>query len=277
MPKLTLPEVIEKVNEIPALPNVVVRVMQLTEDPESTVKDIHNVLSQDQAMTARVLRLANSAFYGFARRIGSVTEAVILLGFKTIRSIVLAAAVSDIMNHSMKGYSLEKGDLWLHSQAVAMAARTISRRVKYDNPDLAFTAGLLHDIGKIALDQSMQEVYQEVIDTVASENITFSEAEDMVLGFNHSVVGGKIAAKWKLPDNLVEAIEFHHSPENAEIDSVLVAIVHISDAVCVSMGIGLGIDGLLYKIYPEALERLNLDDLKIEEIMAELSDLFADL
>jgi putative nucleotidyltransferase with HDIG domain len=277
MPKMTLPEVIAKVNEIPALPNVVIRVMQLTEDPESTVKDIHNVLSQDQAMTARVLRLANSAFYGFARRIGSVTEAVILLGFKTIRGIVLAAAVSDIMNHSIKGYSLEKGELWLHSQAVAMAARTISRKVRYDNPDLAFTGGLLHDIGKIVLDQSMQELYKEVIDTVTNENITFSEAEDAVLGFNHSIVGGKVAAKWKLPTNLVEAIEFHHNPDDATIDPQLVAIVHISDAICVSMGIGMGIDGLLYKISPQALERLQLDDLKIEGIMEELSDLFTDL
>ena len=277
MPKITLEEVIAQIEEVPALPTVVVRVMQMTEDPDSTVNDINRVLSQDQAMTARVLRLANSAFYGFARRIGSISEAVILLGFKTIRGIVLAAAVSDIMNRSTDGYALDKGELWRHSQAAAIAASTIARKVKFSNLDLAFTASLLHDIGKIILNKAMKESYLEVVEMVEQEKIIFLEAEYNVLGFHHAMIGGRIAEKWRLPTDLVEAIEYHHDPMEAKINKELVAITHVADCICVSMGIGVGIDGMLYKVSAEAMELLKLDDMMIEEMIAELIDLYADL
>jgi putative nucleotidyltransferase with HDIG domain len=228
-------------------------------------------------MTARVLRLANSAFYGFARRIGSITEAVILLGFKAIRGIVLAAAVSDIMNRNIDGYALPKGELWRHSQAVAIAARVIAKKVKFANMDLAFTAGLMHDIGKIILDQAMQESYQEVVDLVDQEEITFLEAENAILGFDHALIGGKVVEKWRFPPELVDAITYHHSPEGAENNKMLVSITHMADTICISMGIGMGLDGLLYKVSNEALLQLKMDELAIEEIIAELTDLYADL
>ncbi len=277
MPKLSLDDIISGVNEIPALPHVVVTVMQMTEDPNSTVQDINNALNKDQAMTARVLRLANSAFYGFARRIGSVTEAVVFLGFKTIRGIVLAAAVSDIMNRKLDGYALEKGELWKHSQACAIAARTIARRAKYSNIDLAFTVGLLHDIGKLILNQTLKEAYIEVVEKVENEDKTFLQAEDEVLGFNHAIVGGKIVEKWKLPNQLVEAILYHHEPDLAPNDKALVAIVHIADVLCVSLGIGIGIDGMLYQLHSDCLSILGLNEEDFDEIASELTDLYADL
>ena len=149
MGKISLESIVEAVNDLPALPQVVVQVIKLTEDPDSTAQDINYVLNQDQAITAKVLKMANSAFYGFPRRIGSVTDAIIMLGFRTLRSIVMAASVSDILNKEIEGYALEYGELWRHSQCTAMAARLIARKSKFAFLDLAYTAALLHDIGKV--------------------------------------------------------------------------------------------------------------------------------
>lgn len=274
--KISLENIIEAVNDIPALPQVVLRIMQMTEDPDSTAQDINNVLNQDQAMTTRVLRLANSAYYGFARRIASVTDAVVMLGFKTIRSIVIAAAVSDILQKSYDGYALEEGELWKHSQACALAARLIARKSRLIQPDVAYTAGLLHDIGKVILNRYMKEAYHDVVAMVSSQEIPFMIAEEEVLGFNHALVGSRLAEKWSLPPMLVEAIALHHNPEQCGADQPLVAITHLADAICLSMGIGLGFDGLLYPVYPEALKVLGLKEGDIESMISELADLFSD-
>ena len=276
MEKVSLENILEAVNDVPALPQIVLRVMQLTEDPESTAQDIHKILDQDQAMTARVLRLANSAYYGFARRIATVSDAVVLLGFKTIRGIVLAAAVSDLLQKKYEGYALEEGELWRHSQACAIAARLIARHCRFTNLDLAYTAGLLHDIGKVILNRYMKEAYHEVVELVTSQEIPFMDAEDRILGFNHAMVGARLAERWSLPAQLVESIEKHHQPGHASEDQKLTAIVHLADAVCLSMGIGLGVDGLLYPVYPESLALLGASEADLEAIISDMTDFLSD-
>lgn len=276
MGKITLDEIVNQVNDLPALPHVVGKIIQLTEDPDATAQDINKVLNQDQGMTAKVLRLANSAFYGFPRRISSVTDATIFLGFKTVRGIVMAASVSDLLSKEMEGYTLAQGELWRHSQSVAMASRFVAQHAKVTGVDAAYTAGLLHDIGKVILNTYMKEAYHEVIEKVANDDIPFMQAEEIVLGFNHAQVGARVAEKWNLPEDLVEAIAYHHQPEQAAKNQKLTAIVHISDAVCLMMGIGIGIDGMLYPLSSEALQLLDLDELAIDQIISKMADLLAD-
>lgn len=276
MGMVSLEQLVAAVNDLPALPHVVVKVMQLSEDPDSTAQDINNVLTQDQSMTARVLRLANSAFYGFPRRISTVTDAVVLLGFRTIRSIVLAASVSEILNQEVGGYALEPGELWRHSQSSAIAARMIAKRVKYPALDVAYTAALLHDIGKVILNNNMKEAYREVVGKIENTGIPFNEVETDVMGFNHAQVGAQVAEKWNLPPELVEAIMYHHEPEKATINKKLTAIVHVADAVSVTMGIGVGIDGMLYPVSSEAMQLLGIDEIAIESIISEMADVVSD-
>lgn len=276
MARLSLESIVEAVNDLPALPSVATRVIQLTDDPNSTAQDINNVLNQDQAITARVLRMANSAFYGYARRINTVTDAVVFMGFKTIRSIVIAASVSDILNQEIEGYALQQGELWRHSQCTAMAARLIARRAKFPTLDVAYTAGLLHDIGKVILNQTMTEAYFEVVERAGEGEIPFDKVEDEILGFNHALVGSRVAGKWNLPDQLVEAIALHHDPDGATINPKLTAIVHLADAICVSMGIGIGVDGMLYPMSNHAIELLGFDETGIESIINELTDVLVD-
>lgn len=276
MSRLAIESIVEAVNDLPALPHIVVRVMELSEDPDSTAQDISNVLNQDQAMTARVLRIANSAYYGFPRRISTVTDAIVFLGFKTIRSIVLAVSVSDILSQEMEGYALEYGELWKHSQCSAMAARLIAKKAKLGIMDLAYTAALLHDIGKVILNSYMKEIYHEVVAKIDENNSSFIEAENQVLGFNHAMVGSRVAEKWSLPPELVEAIALHHDPGKAEINKRLTSIVHLADALCVMMGIGIGIDGMLNPISDEAVNLLGFSEKDVENIISELVDAFSD-
>lgn len=276
MAKVTLEAIVEAVNDMPALPHIVLKVMELTEDPNATAQDINAALNQDQGMTAKVLRLANSAFYGFPRRIATVTDATLFLGFKTVRSIVMAASVSDILSKEMAGYALAPGELWRHSQCVAMASRHIAKKNKSAMVDLAYTAGLLHDIGKVILNDTVKESYHEVVEISAIQNIPFMDAENEVLGFNHAMIGSKIAEKWNLPAELVEAIAYHHNPEKAQVNKSITAMVHVADAICMAMGIGIGVDGMLYPFSEQALEQVGLKADDIDLVISQLTDIFVD-
>ena len=276
MEKLDISLITQSIKDVPALPHVVTRVMELSQDPNANAQDVSRVLEQDQSMTARVLRLANSAFYGFPRRISSVTDATIYLGFKTLQSILMAASVSSLMNREMSGYVMEAGGLWRHSQTVAFASRLLAKKAKFPYVDLAYTAGLLHDIGKIVLDNYLKEEYAAVVKRVEAEDKTFVEVEQEILGIDHTEVGAKVAERWNLPAELCEAIYCHHAPEKAEINKPLACIVHLADIITLTIGIGIGIGGLMNYFSAEAMQVLNLESEDLENIISQLSDFLAD-
>lgn len=276
MGELTLNDIINRVDKLPALPHVTNKVLTLTDDPKTTITELTDTISNDQVLTAKVLRMANSAYYGYARRIFSINEALIILGFTTIRNIVLAASVYNVMDQEVTGYSLPKGDLWRHSMATALLARLLAKKARFEMSDKAFTAGLLHDIGKLIMNIYMQESFAEVLGTVNSGNIPFCEAEQKILGFDHAEVGAKVAEKWNLPDELVEAIANHHKPARSKLNPKLSSIAHIADAASMAMGIGLGGDGLLYTFDGFAVEQLGLGKDAIEQTMAEVAESMID-
>lgn len=274
--KISLEQIIHNVDDLPSLPQVVEQVIRITKDPESTARELNEVICQDQVLTARVLRLANSAYYGFARRITTVIEAIIILGFNTIRNLVLTASVHDLLSKEVPGYQLGKGELWYHSIACAMTARMLARQVGFPDSDQAYIAGLLHDLGKVVLSIYVKDTYREIIEKLQKEQISFSQAEQQILGFTHAEVGARIAEKWNFPPSLVEAIAYHHQPDSARVNPQLTAIIHIADAICLTMGIGLGGDGLCYPLCPKAFQLLGLESTIIEELMEKLKDIFID-
>lgn len=276
MKKLSLEDIVREVEDVPALPEVTFQALKLADDPNSTAQDMNAVITKDQSLTAKVLKLANSAYYGFPRRIYTVTEATVLLGFSTIKGIVMAASVSDMMSKEITGYALAPGELWRHSQASAMAARYIARNIKAKNPDVAYTGALLHDVGKVVLNHHLEEGYHEVLQVIQGGVTSFIEAEQEVLGFTHAEVGARLARKWNLPEELVESILYHHTPEKATLNPVLTSLVHLADALCMMMGIGLGVDGLVYQFSEEALRILNLTPDKLESMLSSLTDILVD-
>lgn len=276
MGDLTLEEIVGKVDELPALPYVTYRVLQLTSDPKTTIPELSAAIAADQVLTAKALRMANSVFYGYARRISSIDDALIILGFNTVRDLVLAASVYNVLDRELPGYFLSKGDLWRHSITTALLSRLLARKLEVPLAEEAFTAGLLHDIGKIILNNYMTDKFTKVIDWVEKENVPFMEAENTILGFDHAIVGARVAAKWNLPDQLVEAIANHHHPGKALTNPKLCSIVHVADAASMSMGIGLGGDGMLYPFDGFAVSELNLTTEIIDDSISHMADAMLD-
>lgn len=276
MTKLTLEYIVNKVEDIKVLPEIINKIISLTEDPDSTVHDMEKAILQDQVLTTKILRLANSAYYGYARKISTISQATVLLGFQAIKGIALASTVSKYLTDELKGYSLEKNELWSQSQTCAIISRFIAKNIKYSNPEEAYIAGLLRDIGKTILNQHMEKEYMEVLSKMEENNMSFLDAEKEVLGFGHTEIGAKVAEKWNLPKELVEAIGLHHTPELAKENPILVSIVHIADAMTMMMGVGLGLDGLSYNLSPLAIENLNLDELQFQDIISQVADLIKD-
>lgn len=276
MPPIVLDKLIARVEDLPALPEVVDEVIRLTESPDSTPQDLNRVISRDQSLTARVLRLANSAYYGFARRISTVTDAVILLGFNTVRNLVMAASVHRVLDREVPGYELARGELWQHSLTAAMTARLLARQARYRQHEQAFVAGLLHDIGKVVLSYYVAEAYQELLRRVNEDGVPFMQAEAEIFGFDHAEVGSLVAKKWNLPEELVEAIANHHQPQEAKVNPRLTAITHLADAGALMLGLGVGADGLMYPVHEECLATLGLEPHQVEGVLSQVSESLAD-
>lgn len=276
MGKLTLDRIVEKVEEMPVLPNRINKIIEIVENPDSTVKDLENEILKDQSLTSKVLKLANTTHYGYPRKISTVSRATILLGFQTIKSIALASTVSKYLLGELEGYALGKNDLWKQSQTCGIISRYIGKKKSIENPEKAYIAGLLRDIGKTILNYYVQDEYCEIVKIVEEERVPFLEAEKLVLGFDHAEIGGKVAQKWNFPKDLVEAIEYHHTPEKALENPDLVSIVHVADAITMMMGVGLGADGMKYNLSQFAIENLKLNETEIQYIISEASDLIID-
>lgn len=276
MATITLSELINRIDEIPVFPLTVRNILNLIDDPNANVKDIEREILKDQGYTAKVLKLANSAYFGSSRSIKTVSQAITLLGFREIRSMVLASSVGNVLSAELKGYALEREALWKQSQICGMTAGVISKKIKYPHPDQAYIAGLLRDMGKVILDHYLNDQFQTIMEIVDEGNKSFLEIEEQVLGFNHCHVGSKIAEKWNLPEDLVEAIALHHEPEKAVTNSKLVAITHVADGLVMMMGLHIGSDGLAYNLSSSAMDLLNLNEALISEIISDVADLIAD-
>ncbi|MDA8212859.1 MAG: HDOD domain-containing protein [Clostridia bacterium] len=270
---LSLEMLVQEIDSVPPLPTTVTRALQVIEDRESSAKELAKVLAEDQSITATLLKYANSAYYGVSRTVSTVSEATVILGFTTIRSMLLTASVHKLVNREISGYALAQGELWKHSIQCAMVAKNLAKKCKFPQVEQAFVAGLIHDIGKVVLNNYVGAQYREIISTVEQEHIPFMEAEKQILGFNHAEVGARLALKWNLPEDLVDAIAHHHSPRGSERNSKLTALVHVADAICLMLGFGLGSDGLLYPLDEAVLDMVGLTVELIEEAMVEVQEL----
>jgi len=229
--RVHLRRVTEGLVALPTLPLVASRLLEELADPEARSSDMARILSLDPALTARTLKLANSDFYGFPRRVGSVELAVVVLGANTVRDLVLSAAVFQTL-----GGADDLTGLWNHSMATGVAARALADRTGYRLAGEAYAAGVLHDIGKVALRQSFPDRFEGIVALAREQQLSIAEAERGVLGSDHAEVGGWLAERWGLPADLVEAIAFHHRPERASVNPQLVNLVHLANSLADRMG-----------------------------------------
>ena len=271
-----LEHVLRRIQALPPLPTSAMRVIALTKNPATSAKELENVIGQDPALAAGMLRQANSAYYGYARRISSLQEAIVVLGFQATQGLAMASAVAPILKTQLVGYEIEQDGLWKHSMLTAMAARSLCRKLKLPFGDVAFTAGLLHDIGKLVISIYVQEVGAYLIEKVNVAKLSYVELEEKVIGYNHATVGGFLAKGWNLPEDLVESISYHHAPSRAQNHVELASVIHVANGLASTLGIGGGVDSFLNPIQQDALDRLTLKESDLEQIMAELGEFLLD-
>ncbi len=267
--------ILGKMKEIKSFPQFVVETLRKLNDRDSSASDVAMSLSRDEGLVIRTLKLANSAAYGISRDISSVTEAIAMLGYKNISNIVLSASVYSVMDKSLQGYALDRGQLWKHSLTVAYAARYIAQRFGKSVPEEAYVGGLLHDIGKVVLNDYVRFGYGIIVKLVEEKQIPFIEAETQVLGFDHAQVGAMLVEKWGLPEAYGFAVAYHHAPdsvppEKREKFQPIADVVHTANTLCLMLGVGIGADGLQNPMYPQVFERLGIED--GEGLLSELVD-----
>lgn len=255
---ITLQEIVEQTTDLPSIPAAALRVIQETDSASSTAAQVADTLAQDQSLTVRILRLANSAYFGLSRRVDDLTEAVVVLGMRNVRNLAMVACSYPWMIRPLKGYALGPRQLWSHSFAVAVGAQLVAKQAKIPNDDTAFTAGLLADVGKSALSVWLEDKLAALIVYATREGLTFDEAERRVLGYDHAEVGAYLAAQWNFPESISAAIRWHHMPSELQPPHPIVDCVHVGDYLTMIMGYGLGGDGLQYGFDTRALERLRL-------------------
>jgi putative nucleotidyltransferase with HDIG domain len=257
--------IISRIQSLPTLPQVVQKLTTMVESPDVTAQEVGKLISSDQVLGAKVLRLVNSPFYGFPGRISSITHSIILLGFNVIKGVVLSASVFDLMEQSMVG-------LWEHSLGSAIIAGSISRTQGLAEPEEIATACLLHDIGKVLVRVSLQDDYEKISALVKQDGKTFREAELEILGVDHAEIGGWLAREWNLPDRLAVPIEFHHDPQSTRKFQDRAAVVNIADALVRAWGIGSGGDPWVTRIPGELWEISRMSSVDLDSFMVKLGE-----
>jgi putative nucleotidyltransferase with HDIG domain len=274
----TVDDLLDFGDKLPSFPTAVAEAIRLLSDETADNDRIAAVLQRDQGLVAQVLKLANSAFYGVSRRVSTVKQALLVLGRNPVRSMVVAAASQEFLGRPQPGYQMARGQLWEHSLAVGLAASMVASRIAYRPADEAFVAGLLHDIGKVVLGEYLAEHSVELEELLShgEAGLAFDEIEREILNIDHATLGGRLCDHWQLPARLGNAVRYHYHPSDAGDDWQLAAVVHAANALTLSVGVGLGVDGLQYVLDETALLRLGLEpgdlELLADQLVAQLSE-----
>jgi putative nucleotidyltransferase with HDIG domain len=270
---LTIEQVVKAVQQVPSLSLVVMEILASFDKRNVDSADLAQKINQDQGLTARVLRVANSPFYGMSSRIGSVSEALVVLGFHNVRSLVAAAGIINQFS-DMENDGLDRVGFWQHSIATAVCSQVLAKNCG-QNQGLAFTAGLLHDIGKLVLDAYFQEHFQQALAQCTATDSSLIEAEQAVLGLDHTTVGFELAQRWKFPPAIQQAIRDHHQPDRES--AILTELVHVANVFAHALDIGNAGYALVPRLSSSAWSRLGLDWDAMPAQLAEMERQYAGL
>ncbi|MFH1760996.1 MAG: HDOD domain-containing protein [bacterium] len=231
-------QIAEKIIGLPTLPTVVAKMIELVDNPKTSASSLSKLISTDQALTAKILKLANSAYYGFPREITTVNLAIVVLGFNTVKDMGLSVSVLDAFPDMEDIEHFEMSSFWEHSIGVGVGAKMLARSFGYRVSGEAFVGGLLHDVGKLILNQYLHSDFISILKKAHKDRVDFREVEMEVIGTTHSQVGAWLAEKWRLPRIIVDSISFHHNPELVENNPELVLFTHLADIICRRAGVG---------------------------------------
>lgn len=265
------------IGEIATLPEITVKIIETVENPKSTARDLHEIIKNDPALSAKILKVVNSAFYGLPGTIGTVDRAIVLLGLSAVKNIAIAASITRLFKGSKIAGDFSAKDLWTHSLAVGVASRMIHKQVHKHGGDDVFLGGLIHDLGILMIRQTFPEKLGEVISRVAETGEDYCAVEIELMGADHQAFGAGLGAKWKFPLQLRAAMGYHHNIEQlAEDNRALAAVVQLADAICCRSKIGFHLTGLNSPIEPEHLVVVGVNTEQVGQIIDELPDHISD-
>lgn len=265
-----LNEILAKVSSFPTMPGAGAKMLVLLEEPGTSVSEIEDILRYDPGLTANVLKLANSAYFGLPSKIGSLKQAVILLGLKRLIQLVVASCVSAVMDKSIGGYDLPAGDLWRHSVAVSIAAEALVKDKKKVGTEDVFTPALLHDVGKLVLGAFVKEEL-ESIQSIASKGVPFVIAENMILGTDHAEIGARILAHWNLPSDVINAVRWHHDPDSPDSCDLQMDVVYLANLLCQTPETSGAAGGNAVELSPAVIDRLGIQLDQFENISGKVA------
>lgn len=266
-------EILGNVEHLPGVPSVVQQVLVKVGDPNFAFKDLMETVRMDPGITAHVLRMCNSPYYGLRREVSSLQEALTYLGTNNIVQIILSSELVGQFKQHQDGYRLERGELWKHCMACALLAQKIGDRVRFPDMATLFTAALLHDVGKLVLSQYVGSRFEEIDELVQDQDMSFVEAEQQVLGIDHALLGAAVARKWNFPDPIMVAIACHHDLSKAGEHRPLVALVALANLLVVSMGVGIGAEGLAAPAPPGLVKEVGLKPRDLDRLALDLKDI----
>ena len=267
MSNAQIQELISNASELVSLPEISLRVNELASDPNSTADDMAKVISQDPALVARMLRIANSAYYGLSTEVETINRAIAILGTNKIRDLVLSTAASEAFE-GIPNNLITMQDFWHHSLYCGLLAQILAKKSKKLQAESLFIAGLLHDIGQLIMFNQMPEKSHEAILLMmeGSEEMESFEAERSVFGFDHTEVGAALVESWKLPAVLQECVHFHHEPQKAKDYPAEVALINIANAVAVMADFdSMDEDDEIPRIDPQSWEMTGLSKADLPE------------
>ncbi len=251
-------KILRRINDLPPMPKIIAKAREIMDNPRSGFKEIAEVIEADQAIAAKVLQVANSAYYGLSGMVASIHQATVVLGHKTLEQLITMVSASSLLGSRLKGYRLGAGTLWQHSLAVALCSRLIAKDRAPALESDAFSVGLIHDAGKLALDRYLFEQSSQM-DDVLQTGVTFLEAEKLVLGFDHTELAAGLCTKWNLPESHANAVRYHHDPAASD-GNPLAYIVYIANHIARQTGIGGDMGGDRRELDPQTMSFLALDE-----------------
>jgi putative nucleotidyltransferase with HDIG domain len=261
--------ILNSISQLRPMPTNTSRVLSVLNDPDSSARMLSEYIGLDQALSALIFKSANSAVLGYSRTCTTIQDAVTRLGFKRVRSLVMGSSAYGYKDRGLSGYRLGTGELWNHAVATAMAAEWLAHRLDYPEPEEAYAAGLLHDMGKLILDQYVFNDYTSIVEMMNRYKLNLWQAEQELLGIDHATVGSLIAEKWEFPLVLVDTIHFHHSPSMARTKPILPAIVNFANSVACRSSKSV-LDLFNKMVHPETPGILHLDDFQVQNVETSL-------
>ncbi len=258
-----------------SLPEVCLRVSEMLEDPLTTAKDLGKVIGRDTGLTARLLKIVNSAFYGFPSRIETVSRAVTVIGMRELRGLVLAASAIEAFSRVSTDV-LNMAHFWRHSVYCGVVAQILASRCRVLHGERLFVAGLLHDIGKLIIANKKPDIAVEVMRAATEEEALDFEVEQRLMGFDHAELGGLLLEQWKMPESLCDAVRFHHAPQEAKRNMLDASLIHIANVFTCIAELGLDIESSLQPIEDYAWQTSGLQPDIMHEVLAEAGPRFTD-